>query len=185
MINLNKAFESKFLIEPIEDLPVGMPTYYFPDTSTEGGSDGPIVKVTPPGGTSWVGIFAFGQLVKNGLSGLYPMPDQKQFCVVANGRGYIVDAGDHSRWEELMAQPITDVREILDKGMIIFANLTEITAYDSTGKKWTTKRLALEGFKIVDISSERIVGKYYDIRSEADNLFEVDLASGEVKGGIE
>ena len=84
-----------------------------------------------------------------------------------------------------MAQPITDVREILDKGMIIFANLTEITAYDSTGKKWTTKRLALEGFKIVDISSERIVGKYYDIRSEADNLFEVDLASGEVKGGIE
>ncbi len=162
----------------------GMPTYYYPGASTQGGKDGLIVRVTPKNGEPWLGVFAPGTLAPNGVNGIFAMPDGLGICVVSNGRGYIVRYGDPLTCVELPLQPITDIRVVPEKGLIVFADLTRLVAYSGEGVKWETGRLAFDGFDIVELSNGRIVGKYYDIRSEADEVFEVDLDSGNVKGGV-
>jgi len=60
-----------------------------------------------------------------------------------------------------------------------------LLAYGEQGVKWRTMRLAWDGLKIVAIGDETLVGEYWDIRKEAMQRFQVDLATGAARGGIE
>jgi hypothetical protein len=67
----------------------------------------------------------------------------------------------------------------------VFANFTEMLAYGEAGVKWRTKRLTWDGLKIVAVGDRTLIGEYWDIRAEAMQRFEVDLATGAARGGIE
>ena len=68
--------------------------------------------------------------------------------------------------------------------MILFANYTELIAYNSSGVNWETKRLAFDSFKIVELTDDCLKGEYQDIRSESKETFEVDLLTGKHKGSL-
>jgi hypothetical protein len=141
--------------------------------------------VQPEAARSWIGIFAFGKFGKTGVTRIVSMPDLERLCVVARGAGYVVTAAQPESWEPVQAIPVIDVRTIPGAGLVVFANHTEIMAYDRNGVKWRTKRLAWDGLKIVAVSDQRLFGEYEDVRQEAVQRFEVDLATGEARGGVE
>jgi hypothetical protein len=111
------------------------------------------------------------------------MPVAGKLCVVVGGPGYIVDVEDPTKWEDLAIPYVTDVRELPDQKLIVFADWTGLTAYGKNGKVWQTKRIALDGLEITSISGDRIYGRYEHMGGE-ECKFEVDLKSGKVKGGI-
>ncbi|RKH93225.1 hypothetical protein D7Y04_41275 [Corallococcus sp. AB038B] len=81
--------------------------------------------------------------------------------------------------------PVTDVRAVPAAGVVVFADFTEMVAYGAEGLRWRTKRLSWDGLKIVQVTERSIIGEYWDMRTEATQTFEVDLATGAQKGGVD
>jgi hypothetical protein len=149
------------------------------------GQDGVVVGVQPEMAEAWIGIFAFGKFGRAGVTRVLSLPDPQELCVVASGAGYVVAADRPDAWEPVKAIPIIDVRAVPGAGVVVFANYTEMLAYGEGGLKWRTKRLAWDGLRIIAVGDRMLVGEYWDIRTEATQRFEVDLATGEARGGVE
>lgn len=183
-MKIDLGFSHNYEVEALEELPSGKKIYYYPGASTQGGKDGLLIEVTPLQGESWVGVFAFGDLTPKGVSGVYTLPNSDKLCVVSRGAGYFVSANNPTKWDKVKSIPVMDVRLVLSQGLIVFANYTELIAYNSSGMKWETKRLAFDSFKIVELTDNYLKGEYYDIRSEAKETFEVDLVTGKHIGSL-
>lgn len=177
------TFQNNYSIKIIEELGIGE-QYYFPSANTQGGKDGLIVEVISSEGKSWIGVFAFGEISPNGLSGLYSTPNPNKFCIVSKGSGYIVSSNNPKDWQEVKAIPIMDVRSIKQQKIIVFADYTELIAYDEVGIRWRTERLAYDSFKIIEVTDYNLKGEFWDIRNEAYKTFEVNLTTGSQVGGI-
>jgi hypothetical protein len=184
-MKIETVFASAFSFELLEESKPGIETYFYPGASKVGGQDGIMIRVKRPDGPEWVGIFAFGDISKNGFSGAFTMPDPTKFCVVSNGAGYIVSSEDPKNWQEVAAIPIVNAFSIPEHGIVVFADYTELVAYSESGIKWKTDRLSFDGFKILEVTASCIKGQYYDIRSEENSLFEVDPSTGKATGGAE
>lgn len=184
-VDLDFRFPHRFACEVLNELPGGpAPRHYFPRDQVAG-QDGVILRVRPESAEEWIGTFAFGKLGKAGVTGVLSMPAPEKLCVVARGAGYVVTAANPDVWETVRAIPIIDVRSLPGAGLVVFANYTELLAFDKEGVKWRTKRLAWDGLKILAVGDQTIVGEYWDIREEAMRRFEVDLATGAACGGVE
>jgi hypothetical protein len=179
------TFPHLYACEVLDELPGGRaPQHDFPGDRAAGG-DGVVVRVQPEAAATWIGMFAFGTAGRVGATRVVSMPDPAKLCVVARGAGYVVTSANPDVWEEVPAIPIIDVRGIPGAGLMVFANHTELLAYGKAGVKWRTKRLAWDGFDIVSITDQTLVGEYWDIREESVRRFEVDLASGAARGGVQ
>jgi hypothetical protein len=181
-IEIEFIFERNYEIEPIFELS-SEERYYFPGSQRNSGHDGMIVKVTPIGKAPWIGIFAFGTIAPNGISAIYSMPNKNTFCIISKGAGYITSATNPEKWEEVIAVPITDARCVESKKIIVFADYTELVAYDENGFKWKTQRLAYDNFKIIGVDKDILKGRFWDIRNEREETFEVNLNDGTQVGG--
>jgi hypothetical protein len=180
---MDATFPSRYEWTLLGEIPNGsFIHYYYPGASVSGGRDGVIVMVKPNDGDPWIGTFAFGQLTLNGLSNVLTTPDPDRLCVIANGDGYLVSAAQPTVWELVHAFPITDARSIVQQGIIVFATQTSLIAYDQSGVKWVTARLAFDDLKITEVGDTFIRGDYFDIRSDTVQSFAVDLATGRSLG---
>tara|TARA_R110002020_G_scaffold466285_2_gene688736 strand:- start:1825 stop:2379 length:555 start_codon:yes stop_codon:yes gene_type:complete len=184
-MNIDKSLTHRYDFEILEEPKSGYEIYYYPGASTLGGMDGVIVQINPEHGETWIGIFAFGNVSKNGALGVYTTPHSNKLCVVANGAGYIVSSDNPEKWEEIKSIPIIDARISKAQNLLIFADYTGLIAYNDNGVKWKTRRLAWDNLKIIELSDDYIKGEYFDIRSDRDEFFEVNLVSGISKGGVE
>jgi len=180
------SFPHRFGCEVLDELPGGDgPQRYFFPSGTPAGQDGVIVQVRPESAEPWIGMFAFGKFGKAGVSRALSMPEPEKLCVVARGAGFVVSASSPECWEGVRALPVIDVRAIVVAGLVVFANHTEMLAYDAGGVRWRTKRLSWDGLKVVAVGDQTIVGEYWDIRDDAMRTFEVDLHTGAAHGGVE
>lgn len=183
-MKIDTSFSHNYEAFFITELTRTDPVYYYPDASKKGGKDGLMIKIIPKNGSSWVGIFAFGIISQKGSTGFYTTPDPDKLCVVSNGMGYFVNVNNPQYCETIDATPIMDIRIIADKNILVFADYTQLIAYDEFNIKWKTKRLAWDGFQITEVSDDYIQGKYYDIRSEKEEYFKVNLNNGNNSGGV-
>ena len=182
----NSIFPASFRVRVLDELPQPerYPHYYYPGARRNGGGDGVLIEVVPENGQPWIGTFAFGQVVRTGLSGVYTTPDPDLLCVVSNGDGELVSAAKPERAETVRCYPVTDVRLIKAQQLIVFASFTDLVAYGASGVKWRTKRLTWDNMKITEVTDEIIRGEFWDIRNETKAEFIVDLATGTHQGGI-
>ena len=73
-----------------------------------------------------LGCLLLDELSWKGFSGLYTTPDPERFCVIARGYGYFVTADQPERWDGVAVNPITDVRPSFARGIIVFADYTQL-----------------------------------------------------------
>jgi len=53
---------------------------------------------------------------------------------------------------------------------LVFADYTELVAYDKTGIKWRTERLAYDSFKITEVTDRTLRGEFFLRRVSASGL---------------
>lgn len=158
---------------------------FFPGGTSAGGSDGINVHVIPHNGVDWVGTFASGRLGSNASTGVWTTPNPTKLCIISQGQGYIVDALSPGACEPLPIFPIFAVRSSAKHRLLIFASYTELLAYGVMGVIWRTKRLSWDGLKLTSMTEDQLCGHFWDIRSESEQSFTVDLATGNDNGDIE
>ncbi len=178
MTDFRQDFPSDYHVDVDDEMPVGSANHrHFPASGSTSG--GLAVSVIPPDGEPWTGTFAFGQLSARAINGVFTCPSPRHLCVVARGEGYVVNVEDPDKVEQVKAAPIMDVRAVVSRGLLVFADPWEIYAYGEHGLVWRTGRIAVEGLAITEVTEDFIRGDCDRLYQEGAGFF-VDLDTGTV-----
>lgn len=172
-------FPHRYEVELLPELPSSANNiYYFPGATQDGGHDGVLVGVREDGNAPWVGVFGYGFARGKQVTGIFACPNESELCVIARGRGYIGNAASPASFEELLIMPITDIRVVPEKHLLIFADFTTVFAWGITGLVWKSERLSSDGLDILSHDGHYISGTAWDASLSEPVTFKLDLETG-------
>jgi len=116
-------------------------------------------------------------------SGVWACPDAAWICAVAGGYAYLIDTRDPARWEQVVYRPVTAVTTAAEQHLLIFASFHSLLAWGPEGKAWQTGRLSWDGIRITSIQRETLLGLGWEMKTDQELPFEVDLKTGQHRGG--
>jgi hypothetical protein len=181
MIQVDFAFPHRYEIKEPPELPGAgqnsLPVYYFPRLGVRPERDGHWVQVVPASGLPWLGVFRGSRYT---FSRLLSTPKPDQFCVVAEGQGYLVHAASPDEWQEIDMAPITSARPVAESGLLILTTFHMLAALGVAGLAWKSPRVCWDDLCISRADSERIEGTGHDPTSESAQMrFSVDTKTGD------
>ncbi len=118
-------------------------------------------------------------------TGVWACPDPDALCAVAGGYAYIIDAGTPERWEQIEYRPVTEIRPVPEHRLLLFASFHRVLAWGRKGRLWQTQRLSWEGLRLRELRDGMLHGWGWDMRTDEEKEFAVDLRTGEHTGGPE
>jgi hypothetical protein len=118
-------------------------------------------------------------------TGVWSCPDPALVCAVAGGYGYMIDSGAPERWQQIGYRPVTEVRPIPEAGLLVFASFHSVEAWGPAGRLWRTARLSWEGVRLGEASAKELHGWGWEMRTDTEIKFVVDLATGKHMGGAQ
>ena len=116
-------------------------------------------------------------------TGVWSCPDPSTICVAAGGYVYLIDTRAPARWEQVAYRPVTEIRAVAEHGLLVFAGFQAILAWNREGKAWQTQRLSWDGVRITEVRGGTLLGLGWDMMSDRELEFAVDLTNGEHTGG--
>lgn len=160
----------------------GVPGHAF--SSAGAGSRAVMVVVEPSGDAPWCATFAAPDPGRRALSALLGTPRLSGLCVVERGTAFLSDVYSPEGFEVVpVVGPIVAAEELVEHGVLLLLSPWAITAIGADGPLWVTSRIAIDGCRVDEISDGWIRGV-----ADPDDIeprdFAVDLATGEVIGGV-
>jgi hypothetical protein len=135
------------------------------------------------GATPYLATCALGFADPVVPTGVWACPHPQWICGVAGGYAYMIDTTNPARWEQVEYRPVTAVTPIAGQQLLVFSGFHSLLAWGSEGLKWKTERLSWDGVRITDVKDQTLHGLGWDLKSDRELEFEVDLASGKHRGG--
>jgi hypothetical protein len=126
---------------------------------------------------------ALGFAGDNVPNGIWACPDPAWICAVAGGYAYLIDTSDPARWEQLPYRPVTNVTVVAGHALLVFAGFQSLLAWGRSGQVWETGRLSWDGLRITAIHGETLLGLGWDMTTDRELEFNVNLKTGEHRGG--
>lgn len=152
----------------------------FSRTEAYHGSFGLIVEVeTPDGG--WIGDFERGPV---GLTAVRTAPSADVIFIAARGLAYFVNVSDPSQCDVVPMVPIIHAVDAPALGLLILSSFTHLLAYDIDGERWQSERVSVDGIQIQHVDDQSLSGVAWDPSQGGRVEFRLDLATGEVEGGV-
>jgi hypothetical protein len=116
-------------------------------------------------------------------SGIWTCPHPGWICAVAGGYAYLIDTDEPRRWQQVEYRPVTEIRALPDQGLLLFSGFHSLLAWGRNGRAWQTARLSWEGVRIAAVSGNVLSGFGWEIKTDRELEFEVDLLTGKHRGG--
>jgi hypothetical protein len=116
-------------------------------------------------------------------SGVWACPRPDDLLAVAGGYAYLADTNTPERCVHLPLRPVIRVLPVPESGLILLAGFHTVAAIGEAGWLWETSRLSWEGVTLGEVREGRLHGMGWDMRSDRELPFEVDLRTGEHTGG--
>lgn len=138
-----------------------------------------------PGTAPVMATFALGFEDPSLPHGVWSCPNPNQLCAIAGGYAYLVEASQPERWQQLPYRPVVSVHPAPQQALLIFSGFHQLWALGKDGKAWETKRLSWEGLRVAQIQGEHLHGFGWDLQTDSEAPFTVNLATGEHTGGID
>ena len=111
-------------------------------------------------------------------TGIWSVPNPNEICAVAGGYAYIIDTVAPNRFSMLPYRPVLHVRPIVDQSLLLFVGHRSILAWGTSGKAWESPKLSDEGVTITGIDSGLLRGLGWNLITDKETPFTVDLKSG-------
>jgi hypothetical protein len=137
--------------------------------------------VRPQQATEFLATFALGFADPAVPTGIWSCPNPQWLCAVAGGYAYLVNTANPLQWEMVEYRPVLAVTPVLSQRLLLFSGHQSLVAYGPNGKAWETHRLSWEGIKILEVREDTLVGLGWDLITDREFEFEVDLNTGEHK----
>jgi hypothetical protein len=146
-----------------------------------------LVRPSPPSASApppFLATCALGFADPSAPTGLWSCPDPAWLCAVAGGYAYLINSGQPGQWKQVEYRPVLSVRSLAEQRLLLFAGHHSLTAWSSEGKAWQSSRLSWEGVQIIEVNGWTLTGSGWDLMTDRDVEFSLDLRTGEHSGGV-
>jgi hypothetical protein len=127
---------------------------------------------------SFLATCALGFRDPTAPTGLWSTPEPDKICAVAGGYAYLIDTTAPERFTMLPYRPVLEVHAAVADGLLLFVGHHSILAWGSSGQAWESAKLSDEGITIADIDDGVLRGKGWDMMSDREKPFALDLGTG-------
>jgi hypothetical protein len=169
--------DSAPLVHPLESV------YHFPVELEEGDRAGAYLRVVPQRGPAWSGFFALGFNSEQVVNAISACPHPDSVCVSVGGYAYVVNVTDPTNWFQVEQRPVVDLRVAAEAELLLLTGFTSLTAVGKTGIAWQSEQLSWEGLRITRVEGGKLHGFGWDVISDQEVPFDVDLKTGKHTGG--
>jgi hypothetical protein len=142
-----------------------------------------LLMVRPKTGGSFLGTCALGFTDPSMPTGVFACPNPDELCAVAGGYAYIVDTQKPEHSTHIPLKPATEVLPIPSQNLLIFVGFHSLYAWGPNGEVWKTERLSWEGIRITGLQDNILHGTGWNMFTDQDVPFTVDLQNGTHTGG--
>ena len=142
------------------------------------------IMITPAGGDSFLATCALGFNAASLPSGIWSCPHPDWLCAIAGGYAYLINTVAPEVFEQVEYKPVVEVVPVLESGLLVFSSFHTLVAYGAEGKQWKTQKLTSEGLRLGEVAVGKLHGWGWDMRTDREIPFTVDLATGEHVGGV-
>ncbi len=183
---VDTTFPHDWRVEILETSPLIAPArhYFYPGAveEIERGALQILLRAQPES-AAVMATFALGFADPTLPHGVWSCPNPRQVCAIAGGYAYIVDAYRPEEWMQIPYRPVTWVRPAREQALLLFARFHTLWALGAGGRAWETSRVSWEGLRVTEIEGGRLRGFGWDLDTDTEVAFTVDLATGQHTGG--
>jgi hypothetical protein len=137
------------------------------------------LMIDPERRSKFLATCALGFADSSVPTGIWTCPNPDQICAVAGGYAYVINTLDPSAFEQVDLRPVLLVRALPEHGLLLFGGHHTLVAWAEEGRRWESPKLSWEGFEISEISGNTLSGTGWDLLTDSDVKFSVDLRTGE------
>ena len=141
------------------------------------------LMVRPVNGGAFLATCALGFTDPSMPTGVFACPNPDELCAVAGGYAYIVDTTRPERSTHIALKPVVEVRSLVEQNLLLFAGFHNVIAWGERGLAWQTARLSWEGLRIIAIEGNALMGFGWNLMTDKEVAFSVDLLTGKHQGG--
>jgi len=141
------------------------------------------VLVHPAGGGSFLATCALGFADPAMPSGIFACPNPRELCAVAGGYAYVLDTAAPEHSTHIPLKPVVEVLVLAEQGLLVFGGFHAIAAWGREGLAWQTARLSWEGIRITGVEGGELRGFGWNLMTDKEVAFSVDLRTGAHTGG--
>jgi hypothetical protein len=111
-------------------------------------------------------------------TGLWSAPMPEEICAVAGGYAYLIDTTAPERFTMIPHRPVLEVHAVVAQGLLLFVGHHSILAWGPNRQAWESTKLSDEGVTIAGIDDGVLRGKGWDMLSDSEKSFALDLRTG-------
>ncbi len=183
------GFPSRWSAEILRSAPLIAPARQFLYPQNVPGEEDALARgalqlmVRPQVGGAFLATCARGFASTALPTGVWGCPNPEQICALAGGYAYLIDTLRPETCSLLPLRPVVAVLPALGQQLLLFAGFHTIVAWGTAGLAWETARLSWEGVRLGEVRDGRLSGWGWEMRSDRELPFTVDLRTGEHEGG--
>jgi hypothetical protein len=184
-ITIDRSFPAEWTAEVLAARPMILPPRHFvyPAVVEEVERGALELMVRPAEGEAFLATCALGFASPAVPTGVWSGPAPAMMCAVAGGYGYMIDTRAPERRQQIGYRPVTEVRPLPQAGLLVFVSFHSVEAWGTAGRVWQTARLSWEGLRLGEATATELRGWGWDMRTDREMEFVVDLRTGEHTGG--
>jgi hypothetical protein len=184
-VRMDLSFRAGWTAEALAARPIVLPRRHFvyPVEVEEVERGALELMVRPAKDEAFLATCALGFASPAVPTGVWSSPDPAMVCAVAGGYGYMIDSRAPERWQQIGYRPVTEVRPIPEAGLLAFVSFHSVEAWGAAGRLWQTGRLTWEGVRLGEASGTELRGWGWEMRTDTEKEFVIDLATGKHTGG--
>ncbi len=185
MPTVNLTFPHSWEVELLAARPLILPRrhYVYPVQVEEVERGALELLVRPHGAEAFLATCALGFASPAVPTGVWSCPDAGSLCAVAGGYAYVTNTAAPERWIQIPFRPVTEVRAVRDPDLLLFASFHTLLAWGHEGRAWQSGRLSWEGVRLGEVRDGRLQGWGWEMRTDSEVEFAIDLATGLHTGG--
>jgi len=111
-------------------------------------------------------------------TGLWSCPKPEVLCAVSGGYAYLIDATTPENFTMITYRPVIALRAVPDQGLLLFVGHQSILAWDARGQAWESGKLSDEGVTITGVEDGVLRGLGWEMRTDRETPFVLDLRTG-------
>jgi hypothetical protein len=142
---------------------------------------GALEVLIQPGGAGaqpFLATCALGFRDQMAPTGLWSTPEPEKICPVAGGYAYLIDTTAPESFTMIPYRPVLKIVAVVAEGLLLFAGHRTILAWGSKGQAWESIKLSDEGVTVFGIEGGVLRGSGWEMRTDKEVPFALDLRSG-------
>ena len=141
------------------------------------------VMVHPASGGAFLATCARGFADPRMPTGVFACPNPRDLCAVAGGYAYLIDTSAPEQSQHIPLRPVVEVLSLVEQELLVFIGFHALLSWGVDGLAWQTARLSWEGVRVTGAEGETLRGFGWNMMTDREVEFVVDLRTGAHTGG--